>query len=331
MANYHPLGGHSPSLQPSLGSGDLANNEQFDLEERRSNSRPHSPEEQQATDYNSYRHNRYNQPPDDIENQHLIKQEQAPPTQFRLYKRRWFGLAELSLLSFAIGWSFTAASVVAETAVVWYDITFPELNNLSIASSLAFLAPAAVTIWVLNKFGPKWSLVVSAILIVIGDWVIYAGAATHNFKINIAGTVIHSLAMPFALCAPTRYSRQWFGDSGRTLATAIPSLAYPMGAATGALSGKLINGQLGPPAAGDVSAARVSIPAYRSWDRAIATRLHTEPRFSRDRPYLLDEMSETSANLFAFLLAGPFMVKPIGPLGKSSRSGITNTTLTVIL
>jgi hypothetical protein len=245
MASYNRLGGYSPSLQPSLDASDIANNDHLDLDGYGNASGPGSPE-REATDYESYRHNHYNQPPDDIENQHLIKEEQLPLTQFRLYKRRWFGLVELSLLSFAIGWGYTAPSVVAETAKDWYGITFPMLNSLSIASSLVFLVPAPFTIWILNKFGPKWSLVLSSVLVVIGSWVIYAGAATHSFKVNIAGTIIHSLAMPFTLCAPTRYSRQWFGDSGRTLATAIPSLAYPLGAGFGALTGPYMVKPVGP-------------------------------------------------------------------------------------
>lgn len=254
MASYHPLGqaaGYSPSLRPSISQDpdDIANNDRLDLDGYGGGSRGPSPEREalQPTDYDSYRQNRYSQPPDDIENQHLIKDEALqPPEQFRLYKRRWFGLVQLSLLSFTIGWGYTAPSVVADTAREWYDITFPQLNTLGIASSLVFIVPAPFTIWILNKFGPKWSIVISSVLVVIGSWVMYAGAATHNFDVNIAGTVIHSLAMPFTLCAPTRYSRQWFGDSGRTLATAIPSLAYPLGSGFGALTGPYMVKPVGP-------------------------------------------------------------------------------------
>lgn len=248
MANssYHPLGGYSPSLRPSLDPNDIADSETMPLDGNGDTSRPNTPPGETATDYDAYRQNHYHQPPEDIENQHLIKDEQPQPTQYRLYKRRWFGLAELSLLSLAIGWGYTAPGVVANTARQWYGISFPELNALSIASNLVFLVPAPFTIWILNKAGPKWSLVISCIFVVTGNWIIYAGAATQNFKVNIAGSVLHSVAMPFTLCAPTRYSRQWFGDSGRTLATAIPSLAYPLGAGIGALSGPFMVKPLGP-------------------------------------------------------------------------------------
>jgi hypothetical protein len=49
------------------------------------------------------------------------------------------------------------------------------------------------------------------------------------------GQIIIGLAQPFCLCAPTRYSDLWFSDKGRTSATALASLANPLGAAIGQL------------------------------------------------------------------------------------------------
>jgi predicted MFS family arabinose efflux permease len=119
------------------------------------------------------------------------------------------------------------------------------LNVLSIASSLIYIIPGVMVIWVLNRWGTKSAILYSSIVLVIGNWIIYAGAATKNFDVNIAGTVIHSLAMPFILSVPTRYSRQWFADNERTLATALPSLAYPLGSGVGALTGPYMVKPLG--------------------------------------------------------------------------------------
>lgn len=51
------------------------------------------------------------------------------------------------------------------------------------------------------------------------------------------GQILIGLAQPFCLCAPTRYSDLWFSDKGRTSATAVASLANPLGAAIGQLVG----------------------------------------------------------------------------------------------
>lgn len=49
------------------------------------------------------------------------------------------------------------------------------------------------------------------------------------------GQILIGFAQPFCLCAPTRYSDLWFSDQGRTSATAVASLANPLGAALGQL------------------------------------------------------------------------------------------------
>jgi FLVCR family MFS transporter 7 len=45
------------------------------------------------------------------------------------------------------------------------------------------------------------------------------------------GQILIGLGQPFVLAAPTRYSDQWFTESGRVSATALASLANPFGAA----------------------------------------------------------------------------------------------------
>jgi hypothetical protein len=122
--------------------------------------------------------------------------------QYHMYKRRWIGLGVLTLLNFASGWGTAAPGVVSTTATRWYDITYPMLNNLGIASSLSFLIPAPFVIWILNKYGPKMSIVVAACLTLVGNWVIYAGTRAHSFPVNVVGTIIAALSQPFALAAP---------------------------------------------------------------------------------------------------------------------------------
>ncbi|KAH8428191.1 uncharacterized protein LDX57_005896 [Aspergillus melleus] len=49
------------------------------------------------------------------------------------------------------------------------------------------------------------------------------------------GQILIGFAQPFCLSAPTRYSDLWFSDQGRTSATALATLANPLGAALGQL------------------------------------------------------------------------------------------------
>ena len=70
----------------------------------------------------------------------------------------------------------------------------------------------------------------------VGNWVRYAGSskATSSggvFACAMFGTILCGFSQPFVLAAPTRYSDLWFTNKGRVAATAVMSLANPLGGA----------------------------------------------------------------------------------------------------
>lgn len=60
-------------------------------------------------------------------------------------------------------------------------------------------------------------------------------ASPHNFGVVMFGQILIGFGQPFVLSAPTRYSDLWFTNRGRVAATALMSLANPLGAALGQL------------------------------------------------------------------------------------------------
>jgi MFS transporter, FLVCR family, MFS-domain-containing protein 7 len=91
--------------------------------------------------------------------------------------------------------------------------------------------------WTLNKYGPKLSIVAAAGLLLIGNWIRYGGvrASPPSYGAVMVGQVIIGFSQPFVLSAPTKYSELWFSTKGRISATAIATLANPLGAAIGSL------------------------------------------------------------------------------------------------
>lgn len=91
--------------------------------------------------------------------------------------------------------------------------------------------------YMLNKGGPKSVIITASVLILVGNWVRYAGTKAQGgiFGVVMFGQLLLGLAQPFALAAPTRYSDLWFSEQGRTSATAVATLANPLGAAIGQL------------------------------------------------------------------------------------------------
>ncbi|KAG5294968.1 cell surface receptor/MFS transporter [Histoplasma ohiense] len=161
---------------------------------------------------------------------------------YKVYKRRFFGLAQLVLLNTVVSWDWLTFSAVSKTASEHFRVSEATINWMSIAFQLAFCISTPVVIWALNKGGPKLSLTISAVLLLLGNWIRYAGTRAGNsiFGLAMFGQILIGLAQPFCLSAPTRYSDLWFTGKGRTSATAIATLANPFGGALGQLMGPIL-------------------------------------------------------------------------------------------
>ncbi|KAH7482561.1 major facilitator superfamily domain-containing protein [Fusarium oxysporum f. sp. albedinis] len=162
---------------------------------------------------------------------------QGVSTEYRTYKRRWFGLAQLTLMNIIVSWDWMTFAPVASQAAEYYDVRESTINWISTAFFLAFVAVFPISIAILHR-GPKLAFMTAAVLILIGNWIRYAGstkASGGNITYAMAGEIIIGFAQPFILAAPTRYSDLWFTNRGRVAATALTSLANPFGAAFGQL------------------------------------------------------------------------------------------------
>ncbi|CAI6319802.1 unnamed protein product [Periconia digitata] len=161
---------------------------------------------------------------------------------YKVYKRRWFGLTQLVLLNVVISWDWLTFAPVSTTAADYFKVSESAINWLSTSFMFAFLVATPVVIWTLNR-NPKISIVFASVLVLLGNWIRYAGtrATGGHFGVVMFGQILTGLAQAFVLAAPTRYSDIWFTESGRVSATAIASLANPLG---GALA-QLINPFLG--------------------------------------------------------------------------------------
>ncbi|KAJ5983500.1 MFS-type transporter [Penicillium waksmanii] len=163
----------------------------------------------------------------------------TPQPQFRVYKRRFWGLAQLVLLNIVVSWDWLTFSSISTTTAEYFQVSESAINWLSTGYLFAFCVASPFVIWVLNKGGPKPAIITTASLLLVGNWLRYAGTKANGgiFGLTMFAQILIGLAQPFCLCAPTRYSDLWFSDKGRTSATAVASLANPLGAAIGQLVG----------------------------------------------------------------------------------------------
>ncbi|KAL8824422.1 MAG: hypothetical protein Q9170_008163, partial [Blastenia crenularia] len=141
---------------------------------------------------------------------------QTPPV-YRVYKRRWFGLMQLVLMNIIVSWDWLSYSPVANTAAAYFSTTSSVINWLSTAFLFAFVVASPFTIYALHIGGPRLALMTSSLLILVGNWIRYAGtrASPPNFAVVMFGQILIGLAQPFVLSAPTHYSSLWFSPRGR--------------------------------------------------------------------------------------------------------------------
>ncbi|KAK5136094.1 hypothetical protein LTR08_004144 [Meristemomyces frigidus] len=167
-------------------------------------------------------------------------QDQDQPV-YRVYKSRYVGLAQLALLNIVVSWDWLTFAAVSSTSASYFAVSETAISWLSTAFLFAFLPVAPLVIWILHKGGPKPSILVASALVLLGNWIRYAGtrASPSKFGVVMFGQILIGFAQPFVLAAPTRYSNLWFSDTGRVSATALASLANPFGGALGQLIGPL--------------------------------------------------------------------------------------------
>ncbi|KAI1482111.1 MFS general substrate transporter [Daldinia eschscholtzii] len=166
-----------------------------------------------------------------------IEIENGNSVTYKVYKRRWIGLIQLTLLNIIVSWDWLTFSPVSQNAAIYYSTTESAINWLSTGFLFAFVVIFPVTIYFLH-WGPRPSILAAAALILLGNWIRFAGSYSRDggrYGVVMFGQILTGLAQPFVLSAPTRYSDMWFTDRGRVGATALASLANPFGAALGQL------------------------------------------------------------------------------------------------
>lgn len=154
---------------------------------------------------------------------------------YKVYKRRFFGLAQLVLLNIVVSWDWITFAPVSSTSAQYFGTSESNINWLSTAFLFAFCVTTPATFYVLHKYGTKTAIVIAAALILVGNWVKYGATKANNFAGVMVGQLIIGFAQPFVLSSPTSYSNLWFSPAGRTTATALASLSNPFGAALGQL------------------------------------------------------------------------------------------------
>lgn len=155
--------------------------------------------------------------------------------EYRTYKRRYFVLTVVVLINTILPWAWLSYSVVSSYAQELFGVSATAINWFSTVYGLTF-APFFISGWLINKYGPKTSLIVGSALMIVGSWLKYAGTLKGIYGLAMAGQTTLGVSQIFVIGLPPIVSEMWFGPAHRTLPTTLGSVAPALGSMIGSLA-----------------------------------------------------------------------------------------------
>ncbi|CDW89422.1 major facilitator superfamily protein [Stylonychia lemnae] len=145
-----------------------------------------------------------------------------------LYKRRWIILLCFSLALIASGMAMGTCVTISPLLKKLYGISAFEANFANLIYLVMYIPFNFVSIIVLKTYGLKVCIIIGAIVTIVGGWLRLLLVWT-NFHVFLGASAICASSQPFLLNNPSKVASNWFGDKERGIATAIGSMAIPVG------------------------------------------------------------------------------------------------------
>lgn len=162
------------------------------------------------------------------------------PTEFRLYKRRWFGVVAIVLFNVVSGCNGQFFGPIAVQASKDFGVSLTQMNWLSNAVNLAYLPTSFLTSWILNRIGIRNTLLLGGVHLLIATALRIAATAPKlssggAYALLLIAQLFVALAQPCVQIITVKYSERWFDLRGRMTSTMFTSIANPLGGVVGSL------------------------------------------------------------------------------------------------
>ena len=108
------------------------------------------------------------------------------------------------------------------------ESAFP-INLCAMLFAICNIPMAFISFYCLQHFTISNVLRVACAMQITGVWMRYQGAVAENFTIVHIGTAFSACAVAFFINSISIIANIWFSDKQRALATAIATIAMPLG------------------------------------------------------------------------------------------------------
>ncbi|KAE8632351.1 hypothetical protein XENTR_v10001523 [Xenopus tropicalis] len=157
--------------------------------------------------------------------------------QFRTYKRRWFVLGVICLLSCTNAMLWISFAPVADVTASFFKCSLDVVNYLSLVYLIIAIPVGFGASWLIDTLGLKYAIVFSSWLNMIGS-IIRCGAIVPYLNPSGSYTGIYylftgqslcAIAQPLVLFVPAKLASVWFPEHQRATANMIASMSNPLG------------------------------------------------------------------------------------------------------
>ncbi|CAF0913073.1 unnamed protein product [Adineta steineri] len=162
-------------------------------------------------------------------------------TQYQVYGIRWLQLIIYILATFSNALSGMTFSPIAAQTSKFFNITITQVNSLSIVFLFLYTVGTILSIWLSRKLSMYATMIIGGILN-LGVFIRLLALIKpeYGYYSLLIGQIFPALAAPFFLNSTALFSARWFPPSQRDIATAICSMANPLGLAIGSLVPSLL-------------------------------------------------------------------------------------------
>ncbi|KAF7315391.1 MFS general substrate transporter [Mycena indigotica] len=173
----------------------------------------------------------------------VVSVHSAP--EYKLYRRRFVGIASLVILNIAAGMPWPWFGPISNDMVMDFGITLDQVNWLGNVVACIFLPISLLIPEIIRHFGIRRCCDIGAVTMVIAAWIRYAGTV-HSlssggaYALLFIGQFFSAIAQPIFQVIGPKYSETWFDLKGRVSATMIIAIANPVGGALGQLLSPIV-------------------------------------------------------------------------------------------
>ncbi|XP_046737577.1 feline leukemia virus subgroup C receptor-related protein 2-like isoform X2 [Diprion similis] len=151
------------------------------------------------------------------------------PYKVQVFKRRWLQLFLFALCGMCSSYQWPQFTIIGHIISRYYGVSISAVASTSIMLMVAYSVFLFPALFLMERIGIKWSVVIGAVLTCLGAWIKVFAAAPDRFPVLLIGQALVAMSQVFICSVPGKLAAFWFGKDQLALATAIGCYAVHVG------------------------------------------------------------------------------------------------------